>query len=91
MADQMSGAAMAMPQDPKAAFKAEWESLEIVQHQCMGSMKCGRRITRHYLSQQDRARQTKPFLIFYCLFPVFILSVNVGINSFNSISLYFFR
>ena len=33
MADQMSGAAMAMPQDPKAAFKAEWESLEIVQHQ----------------------------------------------------------
>ena len=33
MADQMSSAAMAMPQDPKAAFKAEWESLEIVQHQ----------------------------------------------------------
>ena len=33
MADQMSGAAMAMPQDPKAAFKAEWKSLEIVQHQ----------------------------------------------------------
>ena len=33
MSDQMSGAAMAMPQDPKAAFKAEWESLlEIVQH-----------------------------------------------------------
>merc|ERR1712179_127126 len=33
MADQVSGAAMAMPQDPKAAFKAEWESLEVVSHQ----------------------------------------------------------
>nr|CAG4645028.1 EOG090X0B72 [Leptodora kindtii] len=33
MADQMSGAAMAMPPDPKAAFKSEWEALEIVQHQ----------------------------------------------------------
>merc|ERR1711955_46035 len=33
MADQMSGAAMAMPPDPKAAFKAEWEALEVVQHQ----------------------------------------------------------
>lgn len=33
MADQMSGAASAMPPDPKAAFKAEWESLEVVQHQ----------------------------------------------------------
>lgn len=33
MADQMSGAAMAMPPDPKAAFKSEWESLEVVQHQ----------------------------------------------------------
>jgi len=33
MADQMSGAAMAMPPDPKAAFKQEWESLEVVQHQ----------------------------------------------------------
>ena len=32
MADQMSGAAMAMPLDPKAAFKAEWEALEVVQH-----------------------------------------------------------
>lgn len=31
--DQMSGAAMAMPQDPKAAFKAEWEALEITDHQ----------------------------------------------------------
>lgn len=29
MQDQMSGAAMAMPQDPKAAFKAEWEALEV--------------------------------------------------------------
>nr|CAG4645730.1 EOG090X0B72 [Lynceus sp. MCZ IZ 141354] len=33
MAEQMSGAAMAMPPDPKAAFKAEWEALEIVDHQ----------------------------------------------------------
>lgn len=32
MQDQMTGAAMQMPQDPKAAFKAEWESLEIVEH-----------------------------------------------------------
>lgn len=31
--DQMSGAAMAMPPDPKAAFKAEWEALEIYDHQ----------------------------------------------------------
>lgn len=31
--DQMSGAAMAMPPDPKAAFKAEWEALEICDHQ----------------------------------------------------------
>lgn len=30
--DQMSGAAMAMPLDPKAAFKAEWEALEICEH-----------------------------------------------------------
>lgn len=28
----MSGAAMAMPLDPKAAFKAEWEALEICEH-----------------------------------------------------------
>lgn len=33
MQEQMSGAAMAMPQDPKVAFKAEWEALEIVDHQ----------------------------------------------------------
>ena len=33
MQDQMSGAAVAMPQDPKAAFKAEWEALEITAHQ----------------------------------------------------------
>ena len=32
MQDQMSGAAMAMPPDPKAAFKAEWEALEITEH-----------------------------------------------------------
>jgi len=30
--DQMSGAAMAMPTDPKVAFKAEWEALEICEH-----------------------------------------------------------
>lgn len=29
----MSGAAMAMPPDPKQAFKAEWEALEISNHQ----------------------------------------------------------
>ncbi|XP_076369684.1 ER membrane protein complex subunit 3 [Tachypleus tridentatus] len=33
MQDQMSGAAMAMPPDPKQAFKAEWEALEICEHQ----------------------------------------------------------
>jgi len=33
MQEQMSGAAMAMPLDPKAAFKAEWEALEILDHQ----------------------------------------------------------
>lgn len=33
MQDQMSGAAMAMPADPKVPFKAEWEALEIVDHQ----------------------------------------------------------
>lgn len=33
MQEQMSGAAMAMPPDPKAAFKAEWEALEISEHQ----------------------------------------------------------
>ncbi|XP_053209799.1 ER membrane protein complex subunit 3-like [Panonychus citri] len=33
MQDQMSGAAMAMPPDPKQAFKAEWEALEISDHQ----------------------------------------------------------
>lgn len=32
MEEQMSGAAMNMPQDPKAAFKAEWEALEIADH-----------------------------------------------------------
>ena len=33
MQDQMSGAAGAMPQDPKVAFKAEWEALEITEYQ----------------------------------------------------------
>jgi len=33
MQDQMSGAAVAMPPDPKQAFKAEWEALEITEHQ----------------------------------------------------------
>jgi len=32
MQDQMSGAAMSMPADPKQAFKGEWEALEICQH-----------------------------------------------------------
>lgn len=30
--DQMAGAAMSMPQDPKVAFKAEWEALQIIEH-----------------------------------------------------------
>lgn len=33
MQDQMTGAAVAMPPDPNKAFKAEWEALEIVDHQ----------------------------------------------------------
>jgi len=33
MQDQMSGAAMSMPADLKPAFKAEWETLEICEHQ----------------------------------------------------------
>ncbi|KAF2355930.1 Integral membrane protein EMC3/TMCO1-like [Trinorchestia longiramus] len=32
MEEQMSMGAATMPQDPKAAFKAEWEALEIAQH-----------------------------------------------------------
>lgn len=32
MEEQMSMGAANMPQDPKAAFKAEWEALEICQH-----------------------------------------------------------
>jgi hypothetical protein len=32
MQDQMSAPAMAMPNDPKQAFKAEWEALEISEH-----------------------------------------------------------
>ncbi|XP_073979031.1 ER membrane protein complex subunit 3 [Rhodnius prolixus] len=47
--DQMSGAAVAMPPDPKAAFKSEWEALEICDHEWVladvgtdlaGSVKC---------------------------------------------------
>ena len=33
MADQMTGAAMQMPPDPNKAFKAEWEQLQITDHQ----------------------------------------------------------
>lgn len=33
MQEQMSGAAGSMPQDPKAAFKAEWEALEITEYE----------------------------------------------------------
>ncbi|KAK5641058.1 hypothetical protein RI129_009605 [Pyrocoelia pectoralis] len=33
MQDQMSGTAVIMPQDPKVAFKEEWEALEIIDHQ----------------------------------------------------------
>ena len=33
MEEQMSGAAAAMPQDPKQAFKAEWEMLQLSSHQ----------------------------------------------------------
>ncbi|VDM95181.1 unnamed protein product [Thelazia callipaeda] len=33
MEEQMNGAAMAMPQDPKQAFKAEWEALQVTTHQ----------------------------------------------------------
>uniref|UniRef100_A0A673NNP3 ER membrane protein complex subunit 3 n=1 Tax=Sinocyclocheilus rhinocerous TaxID=307959 RepID=A0A673NNP3_9TELE len=33
MQEQMSGAAMAMPADTNKAFKAEWEALELTDHQ----------------------------------------------------------
>lgn len=33
MQEQMSAAGGSMPQDPKAAFKAEWEALEITEYQ----------------------------------------------------------
>jgi len=33
MQEQMSGAGMMTPPDPNKAFKAEWEALEIVNHQ----------------------------------------------------------
>ena len=32
MQEQMSGAGMMTPPDPMKAFKAEWEALEVVQH-----------------------------------------------------------
>ncbi|MFH4981608.1 hypothetical protein AB6A40_008317 [Gnathostoma spinigerum] len=32
MEDQVSGAALAVPQDPKQAFKAEWEALQMTNH-----------------------------------------------------------
>lgn len=32
MKEQVSGAALSMPADPKPAFKAEWEMLEICEH-----------------------------------------------------------
>ncbi|XP_002738218.1 ER membrane protein complex subunit 3-like [Saccoglossus kowalevskii] len=32
MQEQMSGSAMAMPPDPSKAFKAEWEALQITEH-----------------------------------------------------------
>ena len=32
MQEQMTMQAGGMPQDPKAAFKAEWEALEITEH-----------------------------------------------------------
>jgi len=32
MADQMTGPAAGMPPDPSKAFKAEWEALEISDH-----------------------------------------------------------
>ena len=32
MQDQMSGSAMMAPPDPMKAFKAEWEALEVSQH-----------------------------------------------------------
>lgn len=53
MQDQMSGAAMAMPPDPKQAFKAEWEALEICEHhwalKTIENELCG------FSSQQDGA------------------------------------
>lgn len=32
MQEQMAMQAGGMPQDPKAAFKAEWEALEVTEH-----------------------------------------------------------
>jgi hypothetical protein len=80
MADQMSGSAMAMPQDPKAAFKAGRVGIAGDCSAPVGPAKCGSRVTWHYLSQQDRLS----IIIFNYLSLVLILSVNVEINSFNS-------
>lgn len=33
MEEQMTGAVMVVPQDPKQAFKAEWEALQMTNHQ----------------------------------------------------------
>ena len=33
MQEQMTRQAGGMPQDPKQAFKAEWEALEVTEHQ----------------------------------------------------------
>ena len=33
MQEQMTMQAGGMPQDPKQAFKAEWEALEVIEHQ----------------------------------------------------------
>ena len=59
MADQMSGAAMAMPQDPKAAFKAEWESLwKLFSINGLYEM-----WKKNYSALPLTVRKTKPFLI----------------------------
>jgi hypothetical protein len=59
MADQMSGAAMAMPQDPKAAFKAEWESLWKL-FSINGLYEIWK---KNYSALPLTVRKTKPFLI----------------------------
>jgi hypothetical protein len=56
---------------------------------CSATVGPGSRVTWYYLSQQDRLSII--IVIFYYLSLVFILSVNVEINSFNSNSLISFR